>query len=308
MSQPPATKEDGKRQAGVLSAYEPVSDRVKRDGGTVGGGELAFDLYRRSIDQLFELVTLRESQPGSDAGILNTAIDAQQAQITRLEASATEAERYPGELFSSLLGNTGSPILGAMPEAVGMEPADIVLFRGKSTERKFESFRQLFGDVAEEGVVVSTKHVAEDIVGSVEASPLTLIDCTSSDHSSTPDGAEIRHVHGGNLTQLGTELLTVLDSEGQSGDRLVGLYSLDQLGSSKSDGVRDRFLNVLTGKLRSRGVGALVAVGSLAEDEDDWSRHFDYTITHRQGPRGADEVRVSGKCGTEECWRPVQLE
>jgi len=175
MSQPPATKEDGKRQAGVLSAYEPVSDRIKRDGGTIDRRELALDLYRRSIDQLFELVTFRESQTEGDAGILNTAVDVQQAHTTRLEASATEAERYPGELFSSLLGGTGSPTLGTTSQGVGIEPTDIVLFRGKSTERKFESFRQLFGDVADEGVIVSTKHVAEDIVGSVATSPLTII-------------------------------------------------------------------------------------------------------------------------------------
>jgi len=312
MSQRPTTKEHIKRQPGVASVNGSASNRTKRDGGPTDENELVFDLYRRSVDQLFELINIRESQAevltDRDEDVINNAIDLQQEHTTRLEASAMDIKRYPGELFSSMFRGTESPTPRTTAEAIQMETTDLVLLRGKSTERTFELFRQLFGAVADEGVIVLTKHVADDVVESVAASPLTVIDCTSSGRYSLSDNTEIRHVHSGNLTQLGTELLDVLDLDAQDRNQMVGLYSLGQLSGLKSGEVQDQFLNVLTGKLRSRGIGALVATGSPTEDDPDWSKHFDYTVTHRQGTHGVDELRVSGKLGVQKCWEPVRLE
>ncbi len=314
MSRRPAAGDGAERQPGVTGVHGPESDRCEPDRDPTDGDELVFDLYRRSVDRLFELINTRESRAEvlADCGtdMLDNAIDLQQAQTTRLEASAMEIERCPAELFGYMFGATDSPTPRVTAEAIRMEATDLVLLRGKSTERKFELFRRLFGAVADRGVIVSTKHVADDVVGSVAASPLTVIDCTSSGQYALSDSTEIRHVHDGNPTRLGTELLDVLDSEAQNGNgnRMVGLYSLGQLSGLQSDEMQEQFLNVLTGKLRSRGVGALVATGSPAEDEHDRSKHFDYTITHRQRTHGADELRVSGKLGTKKRWQSVRLE
>jgi hypothetical protein len=274
--------------------------------------EVVLERYDRALDRLYASATTAE-RTGSD---VDATVAERRRRADRLHAAAAAVERFPGEAFTRIDREGVAPRRPVTPasfvDRVELAEDDVVLLEGPTTTRTFELFRRLFEAVTDEGVIVSTKHASRDVVDAFDVADLTVVDCTASGPKTSTAAAHGEHRPVGrsnDLTGIGTGIVASLDGPAER-DRALGVYTLDQMRIAQPDRVVDRFLCVLTGKLRNWGVGALVATDPrTADDGRRLAAQFDYRVSVREvgGGAGDVELKVIGKLGVAEQWRSLRL-
>lgn len=208
-----------------------------------------------------------------------------------------------------------------------MEPAEIlagssshalVLISGPPMTGKYDLLLRVIAGCADGTIFISTKNgarrVLDDVQGTDRAGSVErigLVDCVSR-HPATNDLEDdglVKYVNSpADLTSIGvnfTELASAVQERTEADRVCVGLHSISQLVMLTDVERVYKFLQVLTGQIRTAGwVGAAVLDQPAGGDEQSalLEQHFDRVVQTR-ATDARREYRIRDRSGTTE-WEP----
>lgn len=197
-------------------------------------------------------------------------------------------------------------------------PADaVILIAGPPLTGKYRLMLQLLSQYAESVIVISTNNpssrIYEDyleVAPSVTEDHVGIIDCVSHHESAgeVRDTATIKYVNSPqNMTDIGvkfTELLGAFHEE-EAEHIGVGLHSISQLLMYAEIKQVYRFLQVLTGQIRSAGLFGTAVIDTSAatgEQLQMLQHHFDGIVDIREDEEGGREFRLRGLSPQASAW------
>lgn len=205
-----------------------------------------------------------------------------------------------------------------------MEPTEIlagssshavVLISGPPMTGKYDLLLRMVAGCADEAIFISTKNGATRVLDDVQGTDRTfsgerigLVDCVSRRPASNDleDNGLVKHVNSpADLTSIGvkfTELASAVQERTETERVCVGLHSISQLVMHTDVERVYKFLQVLTGQIRTAGwVGAAVLDQPAGSDEESslLQQHFDRVVQTR-ATDGRREYRVRDRSGTTD--------
>lgn len=198
-----------------------------------------------------------------------------------------------------------------------ISPDSVVLISGPPMTGKYELMFQLVSRFADGAILISTKNGAtrllddfEEAVGSPPAGRVGIIDCVTGNQrspSAVPEDVLVEYVSGpADLTTIGvkfTELSKAFQDEPDGGQVCVGLHSISQLVMHSDLDKVYKFLQVLTGQIRTSGWAGVAVVDKPAvggEEASMLEHHFDELVQTRENDTGRREFRIRGRGGTTD--------
>lgn len=198
-------------------------------------------------------------------------------------------------------------------------PADaVILIAGPPMTGKYELLFRLLAGSSDGAIFISTKNGAARVIedyrsagGDVTSDRLGVVDCVSRDlgRQATEDGTHVRYVSGpADLTSIGVEF-TELSRELQEQDVeqvAVGLHSVSQLVMHADLQQVYKFLQVLTGQIRTAGWHGAAVVDEPAWEGEEAAmleQHFDGVIHTREDEASQREYRIRSQSTTTD-WTP----
>lgn len=194
-------------------------------------------------------------------------------------------------------------------------PADaVILIAGPPMTGKYELLFRLLSGSSDGAIFISTKNGAARVVedyrsagGDVSPTHLGVVDCVSGDlgRQAVENGTQVRYVSGpADLTSIGVEF-TELSRELQEADVdrvAVGLHSVSQLVMHADLQRVYKFLQVLTGQIRTAGWHGAAVIDEPARDSEAAAmleQHFDGSILTREDD-GRREYRIRTQSTTTD--------
>ncbi|MDZ7702178.1 MAG: hypothetical protein U5J98_09015 [Halobacteriales archaeon] len=199
---------------------------------------------------------------------------------------------------------TGDVLLTDLPDE------GCTFIRGPPISGKYDLLIDLLASSTEGAIVLSTKYSAARVIDDLHEAgydpdaPLGIIDCATSaiDHNADVV-ASIKRVDGPeNLSRIGVAFTELADtmSEQSAGDRvLVGIHSLGQLVVNNDIRSVYRFLQTLSGQVRSAGWREIVVMDVPVSPDEDGAileHHADCVLDLIDG-EAEHQLRIRGKQG-----------
>jgi KaiC/GvpD/RAD55 family RecA-like ATPase len=195
----------------------------------------------------------------------------------------------------------------------------VTLITGPPMTGKYDFLVRVVAETSDGVIFVTTKHgagrVIDDFRSRNEAFPNSrfgVIDCVGDQWRDDDPSIDpyVRYVNGpGDLTSIGvqfTELSTAFRGP-EEGERVaIGLHSISQLVMNADFERVYKFLQVLTGQIRTAGWYGLCVAEQRGTDDLETTmlkHHFDNVIEIREAEDGRREYRIRGRTQTAG-WEP----
>jgi len=216
----------------------------------------------------------------------------------RIRTSGRQVEAYPGELFAATLGETVGTSVSQVVDCVDPEPGDLVSVTGTAVAANEAVGDRLLSALGDTGTLVSTTRPGKQCRATVDAE-LTVVDCAGGEPSEA-----VRCLDScDNMTTIGTESIEAIDDETE----VFGFHSLSHLAPAAEPGNHLRFLSTLTRSLRRLAVSGVLVGRPLSLNPQRLTEQVDYHVESRRTDDRV-ELRVCGRRGVGDRWRPVELD
>lgn len=192
----------------------------------------------------------------------------------------------------------------------------MVLIHGPPMTGKYDLMLQTLTGAFDSVIIISTKNPAPRVISDYHAYDRTVtpdnigIVDAASHHDLVDTIAETQRIKlvnsPENLTQIGVKFTELFDQfhAQDAGEQVgVGLYALSQLVMYSGVQSVFKFLQVLTGHLRSAGWFGVAVLDATPADEpatDTLREHFDGVVETRENAEGRRQYRLRGFNGPSE--------
>jgi len=215
----------------------------------------------------------------------------------RMRVSGQHVEAYPGELFAATLGETAGTSVSQVVDCVDPDRGDIVSVTGSAVTVNEAVGDRLLSESGDVGALVSTTRPGQQCRATIDTE-LTVLDCAGGEPS---EGVQCLDSCD-DMTTVGTEILKLIDEE--TGAEVFGFHNLSHLAPAAEPGDHLQFLSTLTRTLRRWTVGGVLVGRPLSLNPQRLAEQVDYHVESRRTDDRV-ELRVCGRRGVDDVWRPV---
>lgn len=255
---------------------------------------------------------LQQSRPREKTnGDTTQFVQPPSAREGEIIADLLEAEAYPGEAFDAVIDPTPEHLLPAFVSDVGIQSDDVIGIAAPSSQLYDELVFSIYAEIAETGVVITTKYPTHEIRKQLSTVDPLVIDCTpgaQTDRETEVTRSHPKPVDPGDLTALGSASLNAtrqIETEYQTATFAV--TTVAQLLAHHNSRAVDQLTHTLVGHWRNQNIGGLVHVPSENDHKNArWfgATHYDYVI-ELETNRGQLTARVLGNPGVDSTWRTI---
>lgn len=226
-------------------------------------------------------------------------------------ADLLECEAYPGEAFDAVIDPTPEHLLPAFVSDVGIHSDDVIGIAAPSSQLYDELVFRMYAEIAETGVVITTKYPTHEIRQQLSTVDPLVIDCTpgaQTDRETEVTRSHPEPVDPGDLTALGSASLNALRQiETEYQTATFAVTTVAQLLAHNNSRAVNRLTHTLVGHWRNQNIGGLVHVPTKNDHTSArWfgATHYDYVI-ELEPDSGQLTARVLGKPDVDSSWRTI---